>query len=1010
MKTFFKSLIFLFWMIPISLFAQTSVTGTITGKSDGLPILGVNIIVQGSNNGTTTDFDGKYTLSGVKSGDLILFSYVGFAAQKVNYVDQKQINISLEADSTLEEVIVIGYGSTNKKDATGSLTQINSKQMNKGAIVTADQLLTGKVAGLRIANSGGQPDADPNLRIRGGASLGANNRPLIVIDGVPISNDNPAGQKNPLTLVNPNDIASFTILKDASSTAIYGSRASNGVIIITTKKGTSGEAKFNFSSSTQVGKISNKLDLLSSSEYVDFINTNFPDQIDLLGVDGQIFDTDWQEEIYRTSISTDNNFSVRANLFDKLPIRASIGHSDAQGVLRESSLERFTGSLSLTPKFFDEHLKVTTNMRGVLTRKEQPDEEAIGSAISLNPTVPIFDPNGNNFFGGFYQTLDQNATTDTFTRTAGPTNAVAQLQQRDRDENSDRIIGNIEFDYSFHFLPELRAILNLGIDHSKSTITEFTDLNAIKAYNNFEDNPLFNAGETYREDQERTDKLLESYLSYTKSFDGFLSKIDAQGGYSYQDFSSFGSKLQFSNKDGVNTRIADFEYNNPLNLQSFFGRVNVDLQSKYLITASFRTDASSLFPADRRWGNFPAAAAAWKIGEENWFKNSGVVSSLKLRAGWGITGQQSIENTVAGFFPFTPLYLEGNETVQYQFGTDVQGNPIFVTTNLAQGFNQTLTWETTETLNAGLDFGLWNNRVSGNIDVYKRFTDDLLAEVPQPEGSLINRFVSNIGKTESEGFEVTLNTIPVSTDSFTWEVSGNVAYNKTILTDLNSVTQITQPDTGIGRGTGVNIGAYSVGQQAGTFWLYEQIYDTNGSAIPDAFVDQNNDGTINDEDRIFIPYNPNWTYGFGTSFTYKNFDFSANFRGQVGGKIFNANLLNGGFRNGVLPLSGNGFLNNILDRLDGATYNGLRANPSDEQSLSNLFVSDASFLRFDNMTAGYKLNGLFDDKVAIRFYASINNLFVLTNYEGLDPENFKGIEDEPYARPRVYTIGLNMNF
>lgn len=995
-------------VVPITMFAQTSVSGTITVKSDGLPLPGVNIILQGTNNGTITDFDGNYSLTGVKSGDLIMFSHVGYTTESVSYTGQKRINIILEADNILEEVVIIGYGSTTKKDATGSLTQINTKQMNKGGIVSADQLLTGRSTGVRIANSGGEPDADPNIRVRGGASLNASNKPLIVIDGVPISNDNPAGQKNPFSLINPNDIESFTILKDASSTAIYGSRASNGVIIITTKKGTSGETKYNFSSNVQVGKIARRLDLLSSDEYVDFIRTNYPDEVDLLGVNGKIYDTDWQDEIYRTSITTDNNFSVRSNLFGKVPIRASIGHSDIQGVLIESALERFTGSVNLSPKLFKNHLKITTNLKGVLTRKDQPDEEAIGSALSANPTLPVLDPDGNDFFGGFYQTV--NNVGGVISKT-GPTNPIAQLKQRNQDEDADRFLGNIEFDYKMHFLPDLRAVLNLGLDHSKSIVKQFFDERAITEYRtDISGNPVYNGGNVFREDQEKTDKLLDAYLSYTKSFDGFLSKIDAQGGYSYQDFRNEGTKSQSDfNGNGERIFLEEFAYLNPINLQSYFGRLNIGIKDKYLLTASYRTDASSLFSPDLRWGSFPSAAVAWKIGEENWFVNSKVVSALKLRLGWGVTGQQNIQDNV-GYFPYIPLYLPGNGTVQYSIGNDSNGDPIFVTTNAAIAFNPNLEWEKTTTYNAGIDFDFWDGVFSGSFDIYRRDTEDLLADVQQPEGSLKNIFTQNIGKTESKGFEVAVNFIPVRTDNVTWDLNANISYNETIIKDLGNNTQVTQGDTGIGRGTGVNIGAFAVGEQVGTFWLYEQIYDVNGKPIPDAFVDQNGDNVINDEDRLFTPYVPKFTYGFGTNCSYKNLDFTANFRGQLGGKIYNSNLLNKGYQDAVLPLTGNGFLNNALDLYDGTIYDGFTNNPSDSQALSDFYISDATFLRLDNITLGYTINGLLDNKVSMRIYASVNNVFTITDYEGIDPDSFNGIETSPYARPRTFTVGLNMDF
>lgn len=1003
MNTFIKSTLFLMWLIPMSFYAQSTVQGTVTDAGTGQPIPGVNIIIQGTSNGTTTDFDGNYFITNVNNGDTLVFSYVGFVQQEIPFTGQSTVDIVLQEDAAeLEQVVVIGYGSTRKKDLTGSVELLTADDLNQGAITSADQLLNGRSAGVRVVTSGGEPDAAANIRIRGGSSLSANNSPLIVIDGVPISNNNPAGQSNVLALVNPNDIESFSILKDASATAIYGSRASNGVIIITTKAGTRGEAKFEFSSNVQIGNLTKKLDLFDSSEFVDFIRTNYPDRIDLLGVNNVIYDTDWQEEIYRTSFTTDNNFSVRANLFDKIPFRGSVGYTSVEGILKKSKLDRYSGAITAKPTFLNNDLKININGKGIVSRKGQPDQGAIGSALSLNPTLPVFDPSGNNIFGGFYQTTDPNQS-GIFT--VGPTNAVAQLRQRERNEDADRFIGNIEFNYALPFLKDLRAVLNLGLDYSESNINEFFDENAILAYNNFSGNLGFNAGKTYQEDQIRRDQTLEGYLSYTKDFEGFIRKIDTQAGYVYQSF--FNQGMQFPTLiDDAGDRVPGetFLYVNKLNLQSFFGRVNLNLSDRYLITGSIRADGSSLFPEDERWGYFPAVAVAWNLDQEKFLVNSKTFTSLKLRVGYGETGQQDITG-VAGYYPYSALYLAGDPTVQYQFGNQ------FFTSYRAQPYNSNLTWEITKTLNAGIDFDLWNGLFSGTVDYYNRKTDDLLALVPQSEGSLINEFISNVGSTDSEGVEVSLNFKPIDTKDLSLIINLNTAFNETYITDLNNVTQVPVADTGIGRGTGVNIGYYAVGERSRNFWLFEQVYDENGNPIEDAFVDQNGDNIINDQDRIFIPFDPKWTYGFGTTINYKKFDLTANFRGQLGGKIYNANLLNKGFADGAIPINGVGFINNIINLNDAeGDYTGFINNPSDFQALSDVFIQDASFLRLDNVTIGYDLSSFFENRFNFRVYGSINNAFVITDYEGLDPENFNGVEQSPYARPRTYTFGVNVNF
>ncbi len=1004
MKKLGKLTLMLLLFLPLGIWAQT-VSGVVTEQGTDVPLPGVNVVIKGTTTGTSTDFDGNYQIQ-ANDGDILVFSYIGFISQEI-VVSGPSLNVVLQEDTAqLDEVVVIGYGTTAKKDATGSVELLKVEDLNKGAIVSADQMINGRSTGVRIVNDGGQPDSKPNIRIRGGSSLSASNSPLIVIDGVPLSNINPAGQANPLSLVNPNDIESFSILKDASSTAIYGSRASNGVIIITTKSGTTGAPKFNFSSNVQIGTLSDKVDVFNSSEYVNYINSLFPDSSDLLGLDGTVYNTNWQDEIYRTSFSVDNNFSVRANLFNKVPFRASVGYSGINGILKESQVDRYTVSLNLSPEFFDEHLKVTINAKGVATEKEQPDEGAIGSALTLNPTLPVYDPNGGKF-GGYYQNVDTQGI-------SGSSNALALLKQRERNEDADRFLGNIEFSYKMHWLPELKAILNLGLDYSESTINEYFLQNAIASYSIFDGLEIFNNfSPTYEEEQTKKDHLMDAYLSYTKYMDNsFITKIDAQAGYSYQNFQSEGIQFptRISPDNGFREAVEIVEYFNELNLQSFFGRVNLDLNDKYLLTASLRVDGSSLFAEDDRWGYFPAFAAAWKINEENFLKDSDLINVLKIRVGWGVTGQSDI-TSIAGYYPYTALYVDGDPTVSYIFGNDSPNHPATIfTTYRANAFNPNLTWESTKTFNVGVDFDLFENSIlSGTLDYYKRKTEDLLAEVPQPEGALKNRFVSNVGNTESEGVELALQLTPIKTEDFTFEINGNIAFNETFVTDLGSITQFSSGG-GIGRGTGINILQTAVGQRGRSFWLYKQVYDNNGNPIEDAFVDQNGDNVISDADRVFTPVDPKWTYGFGTNFYYKNLDLSANFRGQIGGYIYNANLLNKGYADVIVPTNDTGYITNAINLFNGIMYNGFTSKPSDFQALSDFYLSDASFLRLDNVTLGYKFNGLNDKNIGLRLYASVNNVFVITDYEGLDPENFSGIEQSPYARPRTYTFGINLDF
>lgn len=1000
MQQLCKQLKYILCFIPIFAIAQNDIKGKVFDSETSEPLPIVNILNQNTGNGTLTDFDGSFLLEGVSVNDVLLFAYLGYKSLEIIYTGQTDLLIALEADiSSLQEVVLIGYGSARKKDLTGSVSVISSKDFNKGSITTADQMLNGRSAGVRIVTSGGEPDATANIRIRGGSSLSASNNPLIVIDGVPISNNNPAGQANILGLVNPNDIESFSILKDASSTAIYGSRASNGVIIITTKAGTNGDVKYEFNSNVQIGTLTKKLDMFSSSEFVDFINTNYPDEREFLGVDGVIYDTDWQDEIYRTSFTSDNNFTVRANLFGKVPFRASAGYTETQGILKESKVDRYSGSITARPVLLDGSLKLTFNAKGLFSRKNQPDEVAIEDALSLNPTLPVFDPTGNTRFGGYYQTSD---LTRSDLVTVGPTNALAKLKQRKRNEDSDRFIGNFKTAYSLPFLSELSAIVNLGLDYSESDIEEKFGNTAIAAY----DNSRFavNSGKSYGETQLRRDHTLDAYLSYAKDLAGFLRRVDAQGGYAYQNFHNEGLKSNFTIREGFRVPNGKVPYVDKLNLQSYFGRVNLNFLDKYLLTGSFRADGSSLFSEENRWGYFPAAALAWRLSEENIFKDSETLTNLKLRLGYGLTGQQDITDA-AGYYPNSPLYTLHGPLAQYQIGDE------FVAPYRADGFNPNLTWENTATLNAGVDFDLWSGLLSGTVDYYSRKTTDLLAVVPLPEGNLTALFISNVGSTESEGVELALNFKPIDKGDFVLQFNANAAFNETFVTDLDNVTEVNIGDSTIGRSNDVSIDYFAVGERSRTFWLFEQVYDVDGNPIQDAFVDQNNDNVINDEDRIYIPFEPKWTYGFGTNFNYKKIDFSANFRGQIGGKVYDANAVNRGYADGTIPSNAVGFIDNRLDLTDiNGVYTGFITNPSDNQSFSDFYISDASFLRLDNVTLGYDLSSFFSDKFNLRLYAAVNNVFVITDYEGLDPENFDGVEESPYARPRTYTFGVNVNF
>ncbi|KPE52339.1 SusC/RagA family TonB-linked outer membrane protein [Chryseobacterium indologenes] len=935
-----------------------------------------------------------------------------------------QAQDSLPKEKKIEEIVLVGFGAKKKTDLTGSVTAVTEKDFNKGAIVSADQLIQGKAPGVRITSAGGSPDSAPNIRIRGGSSLSASNNPLIVIDGIPLDGTNPAGIKNPLALVNPNDIESFSILKDASATAIYGARASNGVILIKTKSG-GGKLKMNFNTNVSVGQVTRYIDVMDSGQYVNFIKTYFPNDVWKLGVGGnplnpttmgKVYDTNWQDVIYRNSVSTDNNFSASGNLFKVLPIRVSLGYNRTEGVVKNDDLERYSATLRLTPTFFDKHLKVDINAKGYRIDKKTIDADAvIGAALSRNPTLPVYSRDvwgqgGPNYFGGYYQ---NNYMANGKYNMTYDSNPLGMLEQRHRPENTYRFLGNIELDYKFHFLPDLRAVVNLGIESSRTKIKETYDPNArnsvINLVYNSPDDILYNPGLAYAENQYTNNRNFDAYLVYNKKINDFFTNFLIQGGYTYQDFRYDGNKEQFyADPSGSGVRIPQpnranptYGYFNHLNLQSFFARTNVDILNKYLFTASFRADASSLFNGfSNQWGYFPSAAFAWKMQEESFLKDVEAVKELKLRIGWGQTGQQDITQIAKSFYPSRPLFALGGETSQYLPGYNIYS---------ALGFNKDLKWETTTSWNIGIDFSLFRgNLLSGSLDFYDRKSTDLLLMSPLPPGQgLTNEFAANVGSLRNRGVELNLNVNPIKNETVNWNIFGNMSYNKGEILELGYYDRIAAGGD-LPVGTGVKIAYHVVGLQPNSAWMFEQVYDSNGNPIADTFVDRNGDGKITDGDRYNAQLVPNFTFGFGTSLNYKKWDFTANFRGQIGGKVYDGRHVAQGFVNQARS-SNSEHLSNLLDFNNGR-YSSNLVQPTDNMYFSDYFLHDASFLRLDNVTLGYNIEKIFGNKLDLRVYGSVNNAFIITKYKGQDPENFGGVDNNFYPRPRIYTLGFNFNF
>lgn len=930
-----------------------------------------------------------------------------------------QTKDSATKEKKIEEVVLVGYGKQKKSDLTGAITAVSEKDFNKGAIVSADQLITGKAPGVRITNSGGSPDAAPNIRIRGGSSFSANNNPLIVIDGVPLDTNNPAGVANPLNLINPNDIESFSILKDASATAIYGNRGSNGVIIIKTKRG-GGKLKVSLNTNVSVGSVTRYVDVMNADEFKNFINQNYPTYNYLLGVGGNaanptqsgtIYNTDWQKVIYRNSVSSDNNLSISGSLFNKLPTRLSLGYNRTEGVVRTSDYERFSAGLNITPSFFDNHLKIDFSLKGLFSKLNAIDDGgAIGGALNMNPTLPIYQSQtgltGQPYdrFGGYYQysVLKGNQYL-----IQGQTNPLAILMQRQSPQRIAKFLGNAEINYKFHFLPDLRAIVNLGLEASRSNLRTVYSNNAIATYRNPQSSVVpndyvFSPGVDYAEHQSIVNQTMDAYLVYEKKYSGFLSHFLLQGGYSYQNFKNDGNKDQYRYDDATGLRVPNpgtalnpnNRYYNVLNLQSFLGRANIDFYDKYLFTLNFRADASSLFQKGERWGYFPGVGFAWKANKD-FFTNSSNVNDLKVRLGWGRTGNADIVG-VAGFYPSSPYFSIGGSNSQYFPG---------VGTYSALAFNPGLTWETTDTWNGGIDFSFFKQeRLSGSIDVYQRKTSNLLAKLPLPPGQgLTNQFTKNVGSLENKGVELNLTVVPVKKENLNWSVSGNFAYNDGKVLNLGDISNFQDDGSTLPVGTGVKLAANVVGGIPYSAWVLQQVYDANGKPLDNVYVDRNNDGIINENDRYYKAIRPRWTYGFSTSLNYKNWDVNAAFRGQIGGLVYNTRKIAQGLKSYTTPSNSQNLNNTLVSTADSPFT------ISDNLYLSDYFLEDASFLKLDNVTVGYLFKNVFKS-TSVRVYASVNNVYTWTNYSGQDPENFNGIDNNFYPRPRTYTIGFNFNF
>lgn len=958
------------------------IRGEVKDAQTGEGLIGANIYLKDNPAyGTVTDFDGNFELSVPQATKVLVFSYTGYQTLEEDIAGRDYVVVSLSAGQLLQDVVIIGYGTVKREDATGVVQSVNSESFNRGAITGPQELLAGKIAGVAIT-SDGSPGGGAKIRIRGESSLNASNDPLIVVDGVPLDNSGLAGNRNPLNIINPNDIESFTVLKDASAAAIYGNRASGGVIIITTKKSKLGQAfRLSYNGNVSVQSRTRSVPVLSADEFRAFVSSDefqFRDKaVSLLGD----ANTNWQDVVFRDALATDHNVSGSGSI-GLIPYRVSLGYTNKNGILKTDNFNRTTAAINLNPGFLDNRLQINVGAKAMVSNNHFADRGAIGAALSFDPTQPILDP--GNRFGGYTTWTLPNGNPNTL----APANPLALLELKDDNSTVRQYILNASADYRFAKIPDLRANLNLGMDISRGEGTI-----VIPNFASFAFDEIYGGGVDNSYKQKKQNSLLEFYLNYTKKLN--RHSFDVMAGYSWQRFFESNS-FRNSNTAGTPLPSITIERNNidrELYLLSLFTRLNYSFDNRYLLTLSVRRDGTSRFAPENRWGYFPAAALAVKMIEND----NSYLNSVKLRAGVGLTGQQDIGGN---FYPYIGQYQLSFSNAAYQFGNDT------ILTLRPNGYNSSLKWEETVTYNIGTDISIMKNKLSASIDAYQRNTRDLLNFVPLPAlSNLTNEGDVNVGEMVSKGLELAINYNVLNSENVSWNVSANFAYN---ISEITKLTISDDPDYigirrgGIAGGVGSNIQVHSVGFRPSSFFVYEQLYDEAGKLLEGKFRDQNSDGVINDKDLVrFKSPDPFWTIGITSNLTIGNFDFSFAGRANLGNYIYNNIKTDIGYINRIYATTN--YLNNVH-------RSALDLNVFDQAKLtfSDHFVVNGSFFRMDHITMGYnfsKLLGRF-----FRVYATVQNPFVITSYDGLDPEIGNGIDNNIYPRPRTLLFGLSVDF
>ena len=975
-------LVALFVIGCLQLLAQTrTIKGEVTDAQNGEALIGATVMVEGEKGGTVTDFDGNFSLQVSSSAKKIKVSYIGYIDKVLSISDN--MKVKLESDSkALADVVVIGYGTARKSDLTGSVATVKSKDFNKGLVSSPEQLINGKVSGVQIMSNSGSASAGSTIRVRGGASLNASNDPLIVLDGVPLEQGGISGNSsNFLSMINPSDIESMTVLKDASSTAIYGSRASNGVIIITTKKGQQGAVKVNFNTTNSLQTRAQMVDMLSRDEFVNVIN-QFGDanQKSLLGT----ANTDWNDEVYRTAFGTDNNLSVSGSIDKWLPFRVSVGYYNQSGLVRKDNVERWTGNVVLTPSFFQDHLKLTINAKGTLNNNSFNNGGAVWAAATFNPTIPVYS--GNDKYGGYNEALDA----DGFPVNAGVRNPRGLVDLYDSKSKVSRFIGSMDVDYKVHFLPDLKLHATVGADYAKGDGTIYVPAYAAQSYN--KDESLGGSDYKYGP-QKNENRLLTLYANYAKYFEDIKSNVDLTAGYDYQYWKSTTPLYYTKSAAGTNlstVKASDYRHV----MLSYYGRINYSFDGKYLLTATVRRDASSRFSKDTRWGTFPSVALGWTLTEEPWLKNQKVLSNLKLRASYGVTGQQE----GIGNYNYLPVYTSSVT------GAEAFINGQYINTYRPEAYVSDLKWETTTSWNFGLDFGFLDGRIGGAIDFYTRKTKDLLASVPTAAGTNFSKTIlTNVGNVDSKGIEVSLNATPIQTKDWEWNLSYNFTWQNMKVKNLSLIKGGSQTNVKVGP----SIDAYqfqvlSEGYEPYMFYVYHQLYDSQtGKPIEGAYADFNNDGEINDADlyRYHSPA-PKYIMGLSTSLRYKQLTLGMSFRANIDNYVYNGMGMSTGAFETV------SYNNSQLNNLNTSF---LKTGFKTRQYLSDYYVENASFLKLDNLSLSYNV-GKINKWASLTVSAMVQNVFTITGYSGTDPEVPNGMDNSFYPRPRTYSVSLGLQF